>query len=95
MNAQAAPDRPDEKKQQEALRLTAALTDALGQPNHLAPGQQQAAAECLSAIGERIRANAAPHKTQFDDLMKAVGEDEPLTTQSLQLSELYGYLPSL
>ena len=92
MNAQAA---PDERTQQEALRLTAALTGALGQPNHLAPGQRQAAAECLAAIGERLRANAAPHKNQFDDLMKAVGEDEPLTTQALQLGELYGYLPSL
>lgn len=95
MNAQAAPNRSDEKKQQEALHLTASLTAALGQSNHLASGQQQAAAECLAAIEERIRGNNAPHKTQFDDLMKAVGEDEPLTTQALQLGELFGYLPSL
>lgn len=95
MNAQAAPDAPNERQKQEALRLATTLTDALGQSNHLAPGQQQAAAECLAAIRERIEGNGAPHKTQFDDLMKAVGEDEPLTTQAVQLAELFGYLPSL
>jgi hypothetical protein len=95
MNAQAAPNAPNERQKQEALRLTASLTDALGQSNYLAPGQQQAAAECLAAIRERIEGNGAPHKTQFDELMKAVGEDEPLTTQALQLTELFGYLPSL
>ncbi|CAA9340922.1 MAG: hypothetical protein AVDCRST_MAG56-7883 [uncultured Cytophagales bacterium] len=95
MNAQAAPNPPDERQKQEALRLTDTLTNALGQPNPLAPGQQQAATECLAAIRERLAGNGAPHKTQLDDLMKAVGEDEPLTTQAMQLAELFGYLPSL
>jgi|GEM_PF-3219901 len=95
MNAQAASNTLDERQKQEALRLTDTLTNALGQSNHLSPGQQQAAADCLATIRERLAGNGAPHKTQFDDLLKAVGEDEPLTTQALQLGELFGYLPSL
>lgn len=92
MNARAASDQIEERQKQEALRLTGTLRDALGEYADLDAGQKHDADQCLAGMEERIRSNFAPHKTQFDDLMKAVGKYEPLAWQAIQLGEMFGYL---
>jgi hypothetical protein len=95
MNSSAAPNQLAEGQKQEALRLTSKIKDALRQYPNLDAGQQHEADQCLAGLEERLRDNCAPHKTQFDDLMKVVGGVEPLTRPALQLGEMFGYLPAL
>ncbi len=95
MNSSAAPNQLAEGQKQEALRLTSTIKDALRQYPDLSDGQKHEADQCLAGLEERLHDNCAPHKTQFDDLMKVVGGAEPLTRPALQLGEMFGYLPAL
>lgn len=95
MNSSAAPNQLAEGQKQEALRLTSTIKTALGQYLNSDAGQGHEADQCIASIEARLHENCAPHKTQFDDLMKVVGGTEPLTRPALQLGELFGYLPAL
>ncbi len=57
--------------------------------------KRQEASDALSRIGDCVASGRAPSKTDFDDLMKAVGDNEDLTSQALQIVERFGYIPSL
>lgn len=94
MNSQATSG-PEARNQQEALQLTGQLKELVQSNDQLLSQKKNEAFQCLTGIEEKVRAGAAPDKVQFDDLMKAVGEEEEITTPALRLGEMYGYIPSL
>jgi hypothetical protein len=94
MKSQAT-DGPGAGNMEEAIRLTSKLKSIVEANESLIPQKKEDALACLRKMEEGLHTGTSPDKLQFDDLMKAIGEEEEITTPALLLGEKCGYLPSL
>ncbi len=86
---------PEAGNMEEVIRLTSKLKSMVEANDGLIPQKKEDALACLIRMEEGLHTGTTPGKLQFDDLMKAIGEEEAITTPALLLGEKCGYLPSL
>jgi hypothetical protein len=80
---------------QQPLERVTHLQDTLADEPNIKEQQKQEIALHLTQIKKTILEEHIPDKAQFDGLIKAVGAHESIMKQVLELSQHYGYLPSL
>lgn len=93
MNSSTTPT-PD-KGQQDTLNLIEIIKNLLEMHKDWESGKREEADQSLADIKACVLQNSTPAKAQLDNLIKAVGGHEELTSPALQLVERFGYIPSL